>query len=186
MSHERAERIADFIGPLRVEPGSKVRLDRDFDPRYKAGLKKRDGIELLRTGVSMLAEYQERLAAQDTYGVLLCLQALDAGGKDWNDPPRDERRQSPGRTGQQLQGALRRGTRPRLPVALRPAAAHAGRSTATSRLGATRRFSSARVHPRTWSGRSCRTTHSGRAYGAGATGRSTTGSATSRTTGSRW
>ncbi|MFF4133847.1 polyphosphate kinase 2 family protein [Streptomyces mirabilis] len=82
MSHERAERIADFIGPLRVEPGSKVRLDRDFDPRYKAGLKKRDGIELLRTGVSMLAEYQERLAAQDTYGVLLCLQALDAGGKD--------------------------------------------------------------------------------------------------------
>src|SRR5437879_13643489 len=82
MSDERAERIADFIGPLRVEPGSKVRLDRDFDPRYKAGLKKRDGIELLRTGVSMLAEYQERLAAQDTYGVLLCLQALDAGGKD--------------------------------------------------------------------------------------------------------
>ncbi|MFE2515092.1 polyphosphate kinase 2 family protein [Streptomyces mirabilis] len=86
MSDERTERIAEFIepliGPLRVEPGSKVRLDRDFDPRYKAGLKKRDGIELLRTGVSVLAEYQERLAAQDTYGVLLCLQALDAGGKD--------------------------------------------------------------------------------------------------------
>ncbi|WP_328757902.1 MULTISPECIES: polyphosphate kinase 2 family protein [Streptomyces] len=86
MSDERAERIADFIGPLigplRVEPGSKVRLDRDFDPRYRAGLKKRDGIELLRTGVSVLAEYQERLSAQDTYGVLLCLQALDAGGKD--------------------------------------------------------------------------------------------------------
>lgn len=85
MSDERAERIADFadfIEPLRVEPGSKVRLDRDFDPRYKAGLRKRDGIELLRTGVSLLAEYQERLAAQDAYGVLLCLQALDAGGKD--------------------------------------------------------------------------------------------------------
>jgi PPK2 family polyphosphate:nucleotide phosphotransferase len=30
----------------------------------------------------MLADYQRRLAAQDTYGVLLCLQALDAGGKD--------------------------------------------------------------------------------------------------------
>jgi PPK2 family polyphosphate:nucleotide phosphotransferase len=30
----------------------------------------------------MLAEYQARLAAQDTYGVLVCLQALDAGGKD--------------------------------------------------------------------------------------------------------
>ncbi|MFC9582558.1 polyphosphate kinase 2 family protein [Streptomyces yangpuensis] len=82
MSDERAERIAEFIEPLRVEPGSEVRLDRDFDPRYKAGLKKRDGAELLRTGVSLLAEYQDRLAAQDTYGVLLCLQAIDAGGKD--------------------------------------------------------------------------------------------------------
>ncbi|MEU5146149.1 polyphosphate kinase 2 family protein [Streptomyces yangpuensis] len=82
MSDERAERIADFIEPLRVAPGSEVRLERDFDPRYKAGLKKRDGAELLRTGVSLLAEYQDRLAAQDTYGVLLCLQAIDAGGKD--------------------------------------------------------------------------------------------------------
>ncbi|MFJ5550981.1 polyphosphate kinase 2 family protein [Streptomyces sp. NPDC093225] len=82
MSDERAGRIADFIEPLRVEPGSTVRLGRDFDPRYKAGLKKRDGVELLQTGVSLLAEYQERLAAQDSHGVLLCLQALDAGGKD--------------------------------------------------------------------------------------------------------
>ncbi|MGW0949408.1 polyphosphate kinase 2 family protein [Streptomyces sp. NPDC002623] len=79
---ERAERIADFIEPLRVEPGSKVRLGRDFDPRDRAGMKKRDGVELLRAGVELLAEYQQRLAAQDTYGVLLCLQALDAGGKD--------------------------------------------------------------------------------------------------------
>ncbi|MGW2050520.1 polyphosphate kinase 2 family protein [Streptomyces sp. NPDC001858] len=79
---ERAERIADFIEPLRVEPGSKVRLGRDFDPRDKGGLKKRDGVQLLRVGVELLAEYQQRLAAQDTYGVLLCLQALDAGGKD--------------------------------------------------------------------------------------------------------
>ena len=32
--------------------------------------------------MSMLADYQARLAAQDTYGMLVCLQALDAGGKD--------------------------------------------------------------------------------------------------------
>ncbi|MFJ9815730.1 polyphosphate kinase 2 family protein [Streptomyces sp. NPDC101151] len=79
---ERAARIADFIEPLRVAPGSAVDLARDFDPRYKAGLKKQDGVDLLRAGVALLAEYQERLAAQNTYGVLLCLQALDAGGKD--------------------------------------------------------------------------------------------------------
>ncbi|MEU1401003.1 polyphosphate kinase 2 family protein [Streptomyces sp. NPDC005728] len=79
---DRAARIADFIDPLRVAPGSTVDLGRDFDPRYRAGLKKQEGVELLRAGVALLAEYQQRLAAQDTYGVLLCLQALDAGGKD--------------------------------------------------------------------------------------------------------
>ncbi|MCX4821055.1 polyphosphate kinase 2 family protein [Streptomyces sp. NBC_01142] len=82
MTDARAERIAKLIEPLRVKPGSRVNLGRDFDPRYKAGLKKKHGAELLHAGVLLLAEYQERLAAQDTYGVLLCLQALDAGGKD--------------------------------------------------------------------------------------------------------
>src|SRR6478609_11227886 len=82
MTDDRAERVARLIAPLRVEPGSRVNLGKDFDPRYKGGLKKKHGVELLRTGVSLLAEYQERLAAQDTYGVLVCLQALDAGGKD--------------------------------------------------------------------------------------------------------
>ncbi|WP_028802596.1 polyphosphate kinase 2 family protein [Streptomyces sp. 142MFCol3.1] len=83
MAEDRAERIAEFIRPLRVEPGTKVRLAKDFDPGYKAGIrKKKDGVELLREGVELLADYQRRLAAQDTYGVLMCLQALDAGGKD--------------------------------------------------------------------------------------------------------
>jgi PPK2 family polyphosphate:nucleotide phosphotransferase len=66
-----------------VKPGSKVTLADDFDPRFKADfLKKKDGAPLLRRGVAMLADYQARLAAQDTYGVLVCLQSLDAGGKD--------------------------------------------------------------------------------------------------------
>ncbi|MFH8513793.1 polyphosphate kinase 2 family protein [Streptomyces gelaticus] len=82
MPDDRADRIAGFIEPLRVKPGSKVDLGKDFDPRYKAMVTKKESAELLRTGVSLLAEYQERLAAQNTYGVLLCLQALDAGGKD--------------------------------------------------------------------------------------------------------
>ncbi len=83
MADERAKRIAELVKPLRVKPGSKVNLTRDFDPGYKAGfLKKKDGAELLQTGIALLADYQRRLAAQDTYGVLVCLQALDAGGKD--------------------------------------------------------------------------------------------------------
>jgi PPK2 family polyphosphate:nucleotide phosphotransferase len=80
---DQAKRIASFIEPLRVEPGSKVRLDKDFDPGYRADfVKKKDGRRLLRTGIELLADYQRRLAAQNTYGVLVCLQALDAGGKD--------------------------------------------------------------------------------------------------------
>ena len=83
MADERAKLLAKFIEPLRVEPGSKVKLARDFDPGYKASfLKRKEGAAILAAGVEVLAEYQARLAAQDTWGVLVCLQALDAGGKD--------------------------------------------------------------------------------------------------------
>ena len=83
MADSRARRLAAAIKPLRVKPGSTVHLARDFDPRYKADfVKKKDGVELLKIGVELLADYQRRLAAQDTYGVLVCLQSLDAGGKD--------------------------------------------------------------------------------------------------------
>jgi PPK2 family polyphosphate:nucleotide phosphotransferase len=83
MADERAKRIAEFIEPLRVAPGSKVTLAKDFDPAFKAGfVRKKDSTELLERGVEVLAEYQARLAAQDTYGVLVVLQALDAAGKD--------------------------------------------------------------------------------------------------------
>ncbi|MFB7501682.1 polyphosphate kinase 2 family protein [Streptomyces sp. NPDC056161] len=83
MADDRVRRSTEFIEPLRVEPGSKVCLADDFDPGYKAGIrKKKDGVELLRAGVDLLADYQRRLAAQDTFGVLVCLQSLDAGGKD--------------------------------------------------------------------------------------------------------
>ena len=83
MADKRAEQIAELIKPLQVKPGSKVNLAKDFDPAYKAGfLNKKHGDKLLRTSIELLADYQARLAAQDTYGVLMCLQALDAGGKD--------------------------------------------------------------------------------------------------------
>jgi PPK2 family polyphosphate:nucleotide phosphotransferase len=83
MTDDRMKTLAAFIEPLRVEPGRHVVLSRDFDPGYKADfLAKEDGEGLLQRGVEVLAEYQERLAAQDTYAVLLCLQALDAAGKD--------------------------------------------------------------------------------------------------------
>jgi PPK2 family polyphosphate:nucleotide phosphotransferase len=82
MDKQRLKRLEEFIAPMRVKPGRRVRLARDFDPAYKAGIKKQDGVELVTQGVQDLSEYQARLAAQDTWGVLVVLQALDAAGKD--------------------------------------------------------------------------------------------------------
>ena len=80
---ERRERLEDFVSLLRVKPGSRVRLAKDFDPAFKAGVdRKKDGVALLEEGVQLMSEYQARLAAQDTWGVLVVLQALDAAGKD--------------------------------------------------------------------------------------------------------
>jgi PPK2 family polyphosphate:nucleotide phosphotransferase len=78
-----SKQIANFIAGLRVKPGSHVTLARDFDPGFKGPFTtKADSAALLRRGVEILAEYQARLAAQDTYGVLVVLQGIDAAGKD--------------------------------------------------------------------------------------------------------
>ena len=75
--------VAELVGSLRVQPGSTVTLPEDFDPGARFGIhKKNDGARLLMQGVDLLAEYQDRLAAQDTYGVLVVLQGMDAAGKD--------------------------------------------------------------------------------------------------------
>ena len=71
------DQFVKLIEHLRVEPGRKVNLAHDYDSAYKAGwARKRDGKELLELGVTMMAEYQERLAAQDTYGLLVVLPLL--------------------------------------------------------------------------------------------------------------
>src|SRR5271166_5482117 len=83
MADDRARQLSELIAPLRVPPGSRVTLAKDYDPAFKAGwLKKKEGEQHQQMGVALLAEYQDRLAAQDTYGVLVVLQALDAAGKD--------------------------------------------------------------------------------------------------------
>jgi PPK2 family polyphosphate:nucleotide phosphotransferase len=83
MEDPRFERIREFIEPLRVAPGSEVVLGRDFDPSDTGDFfSEEDSKGLLEQGVDLLDHFQARLAAQDTYGVLVVLQALDAGGKD--------------------------------------------------------------------------------------------------------
>jgi PPK2 family polyphosphate:nucleotide phosphotransferase len=83
MADKRQKRVAQFIEPFRVKPGSKVSVAKDFDPAFKGGItKKKQGVALLAEGVRLLSEYQERLAAESTWGLLVVLQALDAAGKD--------------------------------------------------------------------------------------------------------
>jgi PPK2 family polyphosphate:nucleotide phosphotransferase len=75
--------IEDLVEPLRVQPGKAVDLRRDFDPRYTDGLvSKADAGAHLDEGLALLVDYQDRLSAQDLFGVLLVLQGVDAAGKD--------------------------------------------------------------------------------------------------------
>ena len=83
MPDERFARIHELIEPLRVKPGSKVRLPKDFDAGYTADfVQKAQAKTLLKEGVEWLTEYQAKLAAQDTWSLLVIFQAMDAAGKD--------------------------------------------------------------------------------------------------------
>ena len=80
---QRLRFVSGLVDPLRVAPGKKIDLRRDFDPGDTAGLSsKGEASARLADGVSLLVDYQNRLSAQDVYGVLLVLQGLDASGKD--------------------------------------------------------------------------------------------------------
>jgi PPK2 family polyphosphate:nucleotide phosphotransferase len=73
----------DLVEPLRVTPGRAFKLSRDFDPGYTHGLtSKADASARLDEGIALLADYQDRLSAQNTFGVLIVLQGIDASGKD--------------------------------------------------------------------------------------------------------
>ena len=78
----RPKRIAEFAEQFCVKPGRKVRLPGDFDPAGTRAISKSEAKEYLAAGVELLAEYQDRLAAQNTYGLVVVLQAMDAAGKD--------------------------------------------------------------------------------------------------------
>lgn len=78
---ERAE-TERRITPYRVDDPERFRLSTRA-PDATDGIADKDAArELLAAGVARLEDLQARLAAQDTYGLLVVLQALDAAGKD--------------------------------------------------------------------------------------------------------
>ncbi len=76
-----ARKIAE---PFRVSKGKDFRL-KDVDPNDTLGFKEEDkprAKEALASGITALAELQDKLYAQDKWAVLLIFQAMDAAGKD--------------------------------------------------------------------------------------------------------
>jgi PPK2 family polyphosphate:nucleotide phosphotransferase len=68
---------------LFVEPGKKISLAKDFDPKYTGVFKaKEEALAELKLNVERLAVEQDVLYAGDTYALLVVFQALDAAGKD--------------------------------------------------------------------------------------------------------
>lgn len=68
---------------VMVVPDSKISLKKDYDPDFTGGFDDKEGaLEKVAANVSRLSELQEKLYAQDTYGVLVIFQAIDAAGKD--------------------------------------------------------------------------------------------------------
>ena len=79
-----SKRAAAFSRPYRVTKGKGFRLG-DVDPSDTAHLESGDesrAREVLKEGIELLAELQNRLYAQDRWSLLLIFQAMDAAGKD--------------------------------------------------------------------------------------------------------
>jgi PPK2 family polyphosphate:nucleotide phosphotransferase len=79
---KRLSFMTDLIAPMQVPPGSTVSLSHDHDPAYTGHLKRKDADVLLSEGTQLLAEYQDKLAAQGAVGLLIVFQGIDASGKD--------------------------------------------------------------------------------------------------------
>lgn len=77
-----ADKHGKISSPFCIDGSKKFRL-KDVDPGDTGGLKSKERAEeALARGVKRLAEFQEKLYAQDKWAVLLIFQAMDAAGKD--------------------------------------------------------------------------------------------------------
>lgn len=75
--------LKKLLSQLMVSPKQKVSLAKDFDPGYKAKfVVKEEADAYLFHTIERMAELQDKLYAQDTYGLLILFQAMDAAGKD--------------------------------------------------------------------------------------------------------
>lgn len=73
---------SELVKPYRVENGKQFRL-KDFDPADTGHLHSKEHAQkLLERGVADMTRLQDKLYAEDSWGVLLVFQGMDAAGKD--------------------------------------------------------------------------------------------------------
>jgi PPK2 family polyphosphate:nucleotide phosphotransferase len=74
--------VVDYVKQFRVAPGKAVKL-KDIDPGYKdSDVDRTDASAMLEVYRKKLRDLQGRLFAEKRHSVLICLQAMDTGGKD--------------------------------------------------------------------------------------------------------
>src|SRR5260370_3445037 len=85
---EILDRIQKYVDPFRITEGKGFRL-KSVDPGDTCGLQlgKGEAAELLASGMQWLAEEQDMLYAQDSWSLLLVVQAMDAAGQDGTIQP---------------------------------------------------------------------------------------------------
>jgi PPK2 family polyphosphate:nucleotide phosphotransferase len=85
MKHkEIIKQARKLAGPFCIQDGSRFRL-KDVDPGDTLEFTSEDkprAKEALARGIELLADLQDKLYAQDRWGLLLIFQAMDAAGKD--------------------------------------------------------------------------------------------------------
>jgi hypothetical protein len=107
MPSDRDERIADFVKPFRVEPGSKVSLAKDFDPDFKKECQFQEARQgVLTRRIELLAEYQSWAVRQGHPRRTDRAASTRRRREGRHDSACDERRQSAGCVGAQLQGPV--------------------------------------------------------------------------------
>jgi len=76
------KKLGILAKPYRVEDGKRFRLE-DFDPADTGNMRSKErAAAALQQGLDQLRVLQDKLYAQDQWGVLLIFQGMDAAGKD--------------------------------------------------------------------------------------------------------
>ncbi len=76
-----AEQLKPFIAPFRFDGSNNFHL-KSYKTAEKGGLDKDKGEEIIEANRKRLADFQEKLYAQDRWSLLLIFQGMDASGKD--------------------------------------------------------------------------------------------------------